>query len=314
MKRYWNVVFILILILVPALSGCGGNSGSGGDGGTPISTPTLTPPITMPSPPIATPSPTINALHVKPDSLSPDGKGLIWDTAFRTVQDAINAAIPGDVIWVVAGTYYEKITLTKGVALYGGFVGTETGQDQRNWRKNVTILDGGESQESVVTVVDITNARIDGFTVRNGLGKPGNVDAEFGGGIYCQNSSLVISNCTINGNGDNASDLYGGGIYCEGSAVIIENNKIELNMADYGGGIYCYQTEITISNNTINDNWATNGGGIYCDNSEGTINNNIITENTAMTHGGGIYCFRSPTSNIDNTISGNSGGDIYIEP
>lgn len=306
MKRYWNVVFILILILVPALSGCGGNSGNGGDGGAPISTP--------PSP-IPPPSPTINALHVKPDSLSPDGKGLTWDTAFHTVQEAIDAAVSGDEIWVVAGTYSEKITLTKGVALYGGFVGTETGQNQRNWGENVTILDGGGSQESVVTVVDITNARIDGFTIRNGLGKPGNVDAKFGGGIYCQNSSLVISNCTIDGNGENAPELYGGGIFCEGSIVVIDNNTIKYNTADYGGGIYCSHTQITISNNTIIENWATNGGGIYCDTSEGTINNNIITGNTATnSHGGGIFCYYSPTSNIDNTINGNSGGDIFIEP
>ena len=60
----------------------------------------------------------------------------------------------GDEIWVAAGTYPEHIkNKTAGpsgsevavdTALYGGFAGTETARDQRNWQTNLTILDGGE--------------------------------------------------------------------------------------------------------------------------------------------------------------------------
>ncbi len=35
-------------------------------------------------------------------------------------------------IWVAAATYVQPITLKSGVALYGGFAGTETAREQRN--------------------------------------------------------------------------------------------------------------------------------------------------------------------------------------
>ncbi len=66
--------------------------------------------------------------------------GLSWTNAFTTVQDALAVAQPGDEIWVAEGVYYpdegagqtnnaraSTFQLLDGVALYGGFAGTETG-------------------------------------------------------------------------------------------------------------------------------------------------------------------------------------------
>ena len=82
--------------------------------------------------------------------VSPNGNdannGKTWATAKATVQGAMNLATSSDQIWVEEGTYVQSspITITSGVELYGGFNGTETSLDQRNYVLNVTILDGND--------------------------------------------------------------------------------------------------------------------------------------------------------------------------
>jgi hypothetical protein len=109
----------------------------------------------------------------------PDGAS--WSTAFPAVQPALDVASDGDQIWVAAGAYFENIAITNGVALYGGFVGTESALGQRDWTNYLSILDGRQSN-SVVRVTSPTNTtRLDGFVVRNGK-------ASCGGGVNSTNT------------------------------------------------------------------------------------------------------------------------------
>ena len=63
---------------------------------------------------------------------------------------ALTAASSGQQIWVAAGTYKPtagtdrtiSFALKPGVGVYGGFAGTETALEQRDWRTNVTTLSG----------------------------------------------------------------------------------------------------------------------------------------------------------------------------
>ena len=71
------------------------------------------------------------SIYVKQDSPN-DGPGNDWDHACHTVTAGLAAAISGDEVWVAKGVYVERITLKDGVALYGGFAGTETARDQRD--------------------------------------------------------------------------------------------------------------------------------------------------------------------------------------
>ena len=133
-------------------------------------------------------------------------------------------------------------------------------------------------------------------------------------GIYCSNSSPIITNNSISGN---SAGWNGGGICCNHSSPTITKNTITENSAGYGGGIYCVDSNPTITNNTISGNSAEDGGGgIYCyDNSSPTIENNTISGNSAGESGSGIYCYESSPTIANNTISGNSaedgGGGIY---
>jgi parallel beta-helix repeat protein len=241
--------------------------------------------------------------------------GLSWATAKRTVQSAQNAAAAVDrVVWVAVGTY-PRVDLQLGIALYGGFGGTEDPETfhlaDRDFVLNETILDGNQSGSVVTAPPGATETtRIDGFTIRNGSGT--DAGARYGGGIYCNSSSPTIANNTITTN----SAFRGGGICCFSSSPMITQNTICGNIASDHGGIYCDSSSPMIANNTISGNTASDyGGGISCFGGSPTIGYNTITGNSAGYGAGGIYSWSSSPAIVNNTIKGNSaaysGGGIY---
>lgn len=233
--------------------------------------------------------------------------GLSWATAKKTVSAGLSTAKSGDQVWVAAGTYTDNITLKAGVALYGGFAGNEALLEQRHWITNATILDGNQTG-SVVTAPSgaTTTTRIDGFTIRNGIGTALGSN-RYGGGIFCDKSSPMISNNKIVRNA--LPTGYGGGIYCSNASPVIMNNIIADNsVTSIGGGILCFSSSPQIINNTIVGNTAdSNGGGIYSLNmSSPTIINNIIALNSS-----GIYDTATVTGTRRNNCVFNPGGYNY---
>jgi len=106
----------------------------------------------------------------------------------------------------------------------------------------------------------------------------------YGGGIYCYNSpGLNIVNCTIT---ENSSD-WGGGICCDYSSPIITNCIITKNSASVfgeGGGIYCESSSPCFKNCTICGNSASTGGGIGCYCSSPYMVNSIFWDNGSEIH------------------------------
>jgi parallel beta-helix repeat protein len=248
--------------------------------------------------------------------------GTSWSLPKKTVTAALIAASSDDQIWVAAGTYNERITLKAGVALYGGFAGTETELAQRNFIANLTILDGQQGGSVVTSPSGVTvNTRIDGFTIQNGTGTLSLGFYRYGGGIFCSSSSPTITNNIISGNVGYSA------IYCNSSSPMISNNMITGNgnsFNGYGGGIYCESSSSPmIINNTISGNYnSTNssGIGIYCKSSSPTIINNIITYNVNEIYNdqGGMpvlqnNCVYNPTGNNYLGLSAGTG-DINLDP
>lgn len=231
-------------------------------------------------------------------------------TSFSTIQAAIDASVPGDIIIVYPGTYYENIDF-KGKNI------TIQSTDPLNSTILLNTIIDGQLKGSVVTFKsgETKNAVLKGFTIQNGSGSKVGNWSKYGGGIYCVQSSPTISNNFIlNNNADN-----GGGIYCSFSSPIIRQNKIGLNSAKGGGGIFCGDSSSpAISQNTISENSATHnshGGGILCYNSSPNIVSNEISWNDA-TNGGGIYILDSMPVIYGNDIHKNTatqyGGGIFV--
>jgi len=229
---------------------------------------------------------------------------------YATIQEAIDAAVDGDVVIVDPGTYYENINfLGKGITV------RSMDPDDPNLVA-ATIIDGNQI-DSVVTFhgKEGPDSVLIGVTVQNGF-------ADEGGGISCRFSSPSIINCIIADNKTNCSDKtnssryetndgVGGGIYCFASSPTIDNCIIIRNSTPYrgqGGGIYCKSSLPNISNCTpnisnciISMNYSERRGeGIYCNCSSPNITDCIISENS-------VYCYNS-SLNINNCIINNSKG------
>ena len=248
------------------------------------------------------------------------GANLFVPGEYPTIQSAIVAAVDGDTVLVAPGTYFENIDyIGKDI-----WVQSDSGAE-------VTILDGGRAGP-VVTFAggESDQAVLNGFSIVNG-------DAESGGGILCQGSSPIITDCRIAGNSaglgggvlfsssratimystiaDNLADAFsGGGIACTGSAdpMIINCDVLRNSAADSGGGVFSDLSMPWIMNSRIADNQASaNGGGIGLINgSNAMIVGCVVSGNAASSYGGGIDQVESFSmiANCEITGNGASGG------
>jgi len=105
-----------------------------------------------------------------------------------------------------------------------------------------------------------------------------------GGVVYW----TAISNCIIENNSvSGTSNSYGGGIYCGEFQLTITNSIIKNNNSSgngYGGGVNCIKGAMT--NCEIYYNVSKSGGGIY--GGSGTIKNSRLIGNTGTNRGGAI--------------------------
>ena len=113
------------------------------------------------------------------------GDGSSWSSPMGHPQEATDASVSGDEVWVAAGTYKEwnssgsVLTMKDGVSVCGGFVGTpgtEGDFGSQDPTTNVTILDGDTNNSTVAdagdcesVVVGASNTSLDGFTITHGF-------------------------------------------------------------------------------------------------------------------------------------------------
>ncbi len=271
----------------------------------------------------------------------PPARAHVLVGQYDSIQDAIDTAdamSPKGEVWVTAGTYHENINIPDGVAVYGGFLGTERKREQRDWAGNSTIIDGevNNVRGRVVSFASgaTATARIDGFTLRNGEPR-GGPEGVGGAGVYCRDASACIANNIITDNhsyvangsgicsGDGSPRIWrnrivgntdvgyacdGGGIYTERGVPAILLNQIESNSTSNGGGIYCYGNTPAIWRNTISDNSAHWGAGIWCGGGTPVIAYNTISGNVVDNEGGGVYCgYEAQAMIVGNVITENDG-------
>ncbi len=309
--------------------------------------------------PDSCPTYTGNIAYVNASATPGTNDGTTWARAFLTLQAALDAARTCGVtqIWVAQGTYVPtnypigaasgqygggltsadfSFHLVNGVAIYGGFSGSETQLSQRNWRQNPTILSGSNARYHVVTSAnDDLSTRLDGFTITGGRAN-GNtqlrVEGQFlnattGAGVSLLGSSVTLSNLLISGNSCPSTDFgggSGGGMAMQGGSSVLTNVAFVGNSAYSGGGLTASST-FTMTNCVFSGNTANAGGGGMTtggyQNASATLTNVVFANNAATRSGdfpatgGAMINNGAVTTLVNCTFFGNTatgtGGTMY---
>lgn len=174
-------------------------------------------------------------IYVSKDGDNTDGKS--WETAYNSVQIAIDKANSGTAIWIKGGTYNGgiKISEKEGIYIYGGFLGREKGLEERPRQTKPTVLDGNNIVSHVVQINHSSSVRLDGLTITGG--NASNWDENnCGAGILLDGGgeSIHLANCMIT---KNKVIKDGAGMWASnGASPLFVNCTFSENRANENGG------------------------------------------------------------------------------
>jgi len=218
---------------------------------------------------------------------------------YTTIQAAIDApeTLSGHTILVDSGTYYENVVVTKSIILMGE-------------NSSSTRIDGRGST-LVVSVTNVNNVEISGFTIQNGdygvqltgcsyANVSGNTMLNNGYGVYL---GVYSDNNIISGN--NISSSRWEGINLDSSI----NNTISGN--NINNGFSGLEVEQSSDYNTISGNDITNNSiGLDIKHSS----NNIVISNTLTNNSYCLRIFESSNYTVvtRNAMENNSYGGVSV--
>ncbi len=151
--------------------------------------------------------------------------GRSWTTAYHLLWHALaeagdvngdsDPANDGSQIWVAKGDYPLSTfprALLSDVSIYGGFDGTETSRAQRNRDPltNATRLLGRPTTNArIMQAVNVTDARLDGFTLQDGF-----TSSTIGDALLLQFGEVTLENLLFFNN--HATGNIGGALVIDG--------------------------------------------------------------------------------------------------
>jgi hypothetical protein len=263
------------------------------------------------------------SLYVDLNCANPTPPYASWNTAATNIQDAVDAALAGDSIFVTNGIYASgqsvmygqltnRVTIDKAVTV------------QSVNGPAVTMIQGNMVFTNAARCVYLTNgASLVGFTLTNGgtSEQLGAGIAGFGGGAWCEtNGTVILSNCIVTGNlaGEGGGGVFGGTLYnCTLSSnrsagagagansctlsnctLVYNSTAGQFGPGNPGGGA----ANCILDNCVLSSNLAGIGGGAV----NSVLRGCTVATNTAQypQDGGGI----SDSAATNCVIAGNSAG------
>lgn len=202
---------------------------------------------------------------------------------YQFIQDGLDAASPGDTVFVFNGVYVETLEIHTSLTLEG--------ED-----KQATIIDGGNLGSVIAVHADAVH--ISGlFTVRNS--QHPSYDAA---GVSVYGDDVSIDHCNFTGNHD--------GITLYGHHAVIENNTFYEN---HNFAIYSsyYSTSHLIKHNEFFGNHV----GVYLGGVPTLLVGNRIENNTLMNNDIGMYLFQNNQGlHLYNNSFVSNGFGLFVRP
>lgn len=262
-------------------------------------------------------TPDYSTWYVKQDGT---GDGKTWDTAFGSINAAIEAASDEDEIWVASGTYMTSLDISKRISLLGGFSGTEIYNTESNWGKYPTTILPLSPITGPSTVISIhtDGTHLDGLGIWRGV-----EDQEMTAIHYDSVTSATLTRCTIVGDFSNAisaasssiilEDVYLAGL--QGTGLRLDSSSASLAMGhifgNVGAGIVCNSSTLDLNTCEVHTNQAETGAALFIQNSISTWINCTLAANTATT--GAAITSVSSVLELTNCILWNNGDELVIE-
>jgi parallel beta-helix repeat protein len=212
---------------------------------------------------------------------------------YPTIQKAIDAANPGDFVFVSIGSYYENIVIDKTITLIG--------ED-----KETTMIEGSPGK-TTVWIKDVDGVKISGFNITGGPSTVGDIGISFEHANNC-----IITGNIIYGNflgiwlhSHSSSNIIDGNLFFNnfrGLQVTSSNNEIINNdiFSNSNTGVWVHSSFIEITGNNILNNYH----GIYLyDSYNISISHNYFIGNGVFITGHQLPHYNSHIIPVNNKVN-----------